>query len=90
VEEKFLRITYLFSDESWPGSENRTPATIVRTNERRGWLPLRETGKPIRSILLLLLTTAMFLSAAPDQGALVTYGNLPLAFEENRGQAPLV
>jgi hypothetical protein len=45
---------------------------------------LRETGKPIRSILLLLLTTAMFLSAAPDQAALVTYGNLPLAFASHR------
>src|SRR5213594_1441122 len=48
---------------------------------------LRQPGKLIISIVLLL-TMAMFLHAAPRQELVPSYGKLPLAFEENRGQAP--
>ncbi len=37
---------------------------------------------------VLFLSTGLFLRAAPDPGFQPAYANLPLSFEENRGQAP--
>ena len=45
----------------------------------------RESGK--YAFPVAFLATAVFVYAAPDQ-LLPTYSKLPLAFEENRGQAP--
>jgi uncharacterized protein (TIGR03437 family) len=39
-----------------------------------------------RRFALLLIAAAILLSASPEENAVATYGRLPLAFEENRGQ----
>jgi hypothetical protein len=38
--------------------------------------------------IALLLMTATFLKGAANQSVVMSNGKLPLAFEENRGQAP--
>jgi hypothetical protein len=77
LEEKFVKKGCLFS----------TLVSAARNKKRLNWSPLRETGRHFISVVLLF-TTAMFLHAAPDQELRASYGKLPLAFEENHGQAP--
>jgi len=48
----------------------------------------RFTAAGAVSAVVLLLTTGMFLRAAPAPGFQPSYARLPLSFEENRGQAP--
>jgi hypothetical protein len=50
--------------------------------------PLLFTAAGAACSVLLLLTTGVFLRAAPDPGFQPVYAKLPLNFEENRGQAP--
>ena len=61
-----------------------TSTSAAPNKERSDRPPLRETGRHV----ILLLAAALFLHAAPDQRLQLSYGKLPLAFEENRGQAP--
>jgi len=74
-----VRKACLFSDEISRPMDHFTPAAAARHKGR-----LYGSCIPI----VLLLTAAMLLHAAPDQELLPSYGKLPLAFEENRGQAP--
>ena len=53
-----------------------------------GPYPARFTAACAACSVVLLLTTGMFLRAAPDPGFQPAYAKLPLSFEENRGQAP--
>jgi hypothetical protein len=77
LEEKFVKKVCLLS----------TLVSAARNKKRLNWSPLRETGRHFIPVVLLF-TTAMFLHAAPDQELRASYGKLPLAFEENHGQAP--
>ena len=43
----------------------------------------------MKKVCLSFLLTSVLLHAAPNEKVLSSYGKLPLAFEENRGQAPV-
>ena len=78
-----MRKARLFCDEPWSRIEHFISFSRARNKERSDWSPLRHIIP-----VVLLVATAMFLHAATDQKLLPSYGKLPLAFEENRGQAP--
>src|SRR5262249_3284208 len=65
----------------------RTIVTRVRLLSE-GPDPARLTAVCAACVVVLIMTTAMFLRAAPHPGVQPAYATLPLSFEENRGQAP--
>ena len=70
--------------------QRKSYACYYCADQRETWLVALAGNRQTNQVYSFSpFDTAMFLSAAPDQAALVTYGNLPLAFEETRGQAPL-
>ena len=61
------------------------PASAPQNRQRLSSSPLRK--RTMRIIPAALLAAAVLSRAAPNQELLSSYGKLPLAFEENRGQA---
>jgi hypothetical protein len=87
MEETFVKDICLLSNQTWRSIEQFAPASAAGNKDGLRRRRLQIACQHV-AVLAFLWAASLFPQSAPAQSLLPSYGNLPLAFEENRGHAP--